>query len=118
MVEARIADVDSLGEIVDAATADFEHVVVHGLRFAHKDETELATRARRAAWLDAKSKAEQLAFLAEVSLGPVVSVVEQRSFRPGPQVRGMAMEAAMAPLIESVELALSITIEVEFSIRD
>ncbi len=115
MVEARIKEIEAVGEIIDAA-AGADHAVVRGLRFAHQDESGLATRARAAAWEDAKTKADQLAGLAGVELGPVVAMAEHRSHGGGPPLRAMAMEAAVAPPIESGELAVNVTIEVEFSL--
>ena len=118
MVEARIKDMDSVGETIDdaAAAAGSDHVVVQGLRFAHQDESALAADARTAAWADASAKAEQLAELAGVPLGSVVAVAEHRSHGGGPPMRARAMEAAMAAPIEPGQLGVTISIEAEFSI--
>ncbi len=120
MVEARINEPDALGEIVDAASeAGSTHVVVRGLRFVHSDESELAAVARRAAWNDAKSRADQLAALAGVAVGAVQSISEHRSHSGGPPaLRARAMESAAAPPIESGQLAVSISVDIEFAIKD
>ncbi len=118
MVEARIKDMDSVGETIDAAAAaGSDHVVVQGLRFAHQDEAVLAAKARQAAWADASAKAKQLADLADVELGPVVAVAEHRSHAGGPPMRARAMEATMAAPIESGELSISVSLEAEFAIE-
>ncbi len=118
MVEAKIEDLDSLGEIIDAAAAaGSEHVVVRGQRFAHKDESDLAGRARTAAWADAKAKADQHAELGGMVRGPVVSVSEQSGFGGGPPMRAMAMEAGMSTPMQAGELAVSVSIYVEFAIE-
>jgi uncharacterized protein YggE len=118
MVEARIRNMDSVGETIDAAAAaGSEHVVVQSLRFAHQDETALAAKAREAAWTDASAKAKQLAGHADVELRAVVAVTEHRGHVGGsPPMRARAMEAAMAAPIESGELSVNVTIEVEFAI--
>ena len=116
MVQARIRAIDTLGENIDAATAGSEHVVVRDLRFVHEDDSEVAAQARQAAWTDATAKAGQLAALAGVDLGPVVAIAEHRAHVGGAPARARAMEAAMASPIESGELAVTINIEVEFSI--
>ncbi len=116
-VEARISALDRLGEIIDSATeAGSDHAVVRGLRFAHDDDKSLASQARNAAWADAEAKATQLAELAGVSLGPVTAIAE-RSAHPSP-MRAMAMEAVAAPPMEPGDLALTVSIDVEFAIRD
>jgi uncharacterized protein YggE len=117
IVEARVESLDELGQIIDAATqAGSDHTIVNGLRFLHKNPTELAALARSAAFGDARAKAIQLAELAGVGLGPVVSISEQDHHRGGPPLRAMAREAAMVTSIESGELDVNATLHVEFGI--
>jgi hypothetical protein len=118
MVEVEIDDMERLGEIIDtAAAAGSEHVVIQGLRFAHKDPAVLEKEARSRAWQDASDKARQLATLAGVEVGDVVSMSEQLH-RGGqlPPMRAMAFEAAAPAPIEAGELAVAISIHVEFEI--
>ena len=116
-VQARIGDVDGTGSTIDlAVAAGGDHVVVRGLRFAHRDETALGAAARSEAWRDALSKAQQLAELAGVALGPPVSISEQPGHVPGPIPRMMAMEAASSTPIEAGELSVATTVNVEFAI--
>ncbi len=116
MIEAQVRDLDDLGAIIDAAAqAGSDNTIVNGLRFVHEDDADLAATARAAAWEDARAKAIQLADLAGVGLGPVVSMSEQG--RGGmPPMRAMAREEAMATSIEAGELGVSVTVYVEFGI--
>ena len=117
MVEARVHNLDDLGKIIDdAAHAGSDHTIVHGLRFEHGDNTDLAAAARATAWEDAHSKATQLADLAGVSLGPVVAMSEQGHQGGMPPMRAMAREAAMVTAIESGELGVTVSLQIEFGI--
>ncbi|MDJ0954541.1 MAG: SIMPL domain-containing protein [Acidimicrobiia bacterium] len=116
-VEARIADLDSVGEVLDAATvAGGDHVTVRGLRFSHSDDAALMAIARSAAWFDAERKAAQLAELAGVTLGGVVAMTEYRSHNGPAPMRAMAVEATAATPIETGERGATVTIDVEFAI--
>jgi uncharacterized protein len=117
IIEIEIEDMVRLGEIIDvAAAAGSDHVIVRSLRFAHRDPGVLETEARSRAWLDASAKARQLAMLAGVEVGGVVAISEQHNQRGPVPMRAMAMEAAAAVPIETGELAVTISIHVEFEI--
>lgn len=117
MIEAQVRDLDDLGAIIDAAAqAGTDNTIVNGLRFVHENDIDLAATARTAAWEDARVKATQLADLAGVGLGPVVSMSEQRHGGGMPPMRAMAREAAMVTSIEPGELGVLVTIDVEFGI--
>jgi uncharacterized protein YggE len=117
LVEASIADLEGLGDIIDSATiSGGEHSVVHGLRFAHQDPTALAAEARARAWESAKAKAQQLAELAGIGLGGVVAISEKDRLGGDPSpFRALAAVEAAAP-IEAGELTVTITVQVEFEI--
>jgi len=117
IVEVEIEDMVRLGEIIDAAAAaGSEHVIVRSLRFAHRDPAALEMEARSRAWQDASGKAKQLARLAGVEVGGVVAISEQQHQRGPVPMRAMAMETAAAAPIETGELAVMISILVEFEI--
>ncbi|MCP4305034.1 MAG: SIMPL domain-containing protein [bacterium] len=117
IVEARIENLEELGRIIDAAAeAGSDHTIVNGLRFLHKNPKELAAQARAAAFADARAKATQLAELAAVGLGPVVSMSEQEQHGGGPPMRAMARDTAMVTSIESGELDVTVTLQIEFGI--
>jgi len=116
-VKARITAIEAAGDVIDdAVAAGGDHSVVSGLRLAHQDESALATAARAEAWKAALVKAEQLAGLAGLVLGPAVSISEQHGHSPGPMPRAMAIEAAGGPPVETGELSVAVTIQVDFAI--
>lgn len=117
-IEAKIAVTSGVGKVIDAvAAAGGDTTVVNGIHFIHKDPTELEVLARQAAWEDARRKAEQLADLAGVKLGPPVGISEGRpQALPHPPMRAMALEAEVATPVEAGDLAVAVTINVEFSI--
>ena len=86
------------------------------MSFGFEDGDLLNSEARRAAWIEARGKAEQLAALADLELGDAVAITERRHVTPRPGVRAMAMEAAASTPIEPGESAVSVTLEVQFSI--
>lgn len=117
VIEARVDQLDELGSIIDAAAqAGSDNTIVNGLRFLHQDDANLAATARAAAWQDARDKAEQLADLAGVGLGPVVAMSEMSQQGGMPPMRAMAREAAMVTSIEAGELGVTVTLQVEFGI--
>lgn len=116
-VQARIAAIDAVGDIIDnALAAGGDNTVVRSLRFAHQDDDALAAAARSLAWEDARAKAGQLAELAGLALGPAVAISEQQGHAPGPVPRMVTMEAAAGTPIEAGELSVAITIQVDFVI--
>lgn len=117
-ISIKIRDIAGAGAVIDAATAaGGNDAVVNGIRFDIEDNGELVTAARAAAWDDAKTKAEQLAELAGVTLGSAVSISETTSSAPPPIVyREMAADAAGATPIQPGEQLVGVTITVSFAI--
>ncbi len=118
-LDVKIRDLDRAGAILDAVTGSVgDEVEVSGLSFSIEDNDGLVAAARADAWADAEAKAQQLAGLAGVELGAPVAIVE--SVNPSPPVVpfaafDVAQEAAATP-IESGQLAVTVTINVQYSI--
>lgn len=118
-LNVKIRDLDRAGAILDAVTGSVgDEVEVSGLSFSIEDNDGLVAAARADAWADAEAKAQQLAGLAGVELGAPVAIVE--SVNPSPPVVpfaafDVAQEAAATP-IESGQLAVTVTINVQYSI--
>ena len=74
-VRVTVRELDDLSVILDAAI-DAGANAIHGINFSIGDSSRLETQARLRAVADAKAKAEELADLTGVSIGPVVSVSE------------------------------------------
>lgn len=118
MITARIRDVGTAGDVIDAATrAGGDAAVVNGIRFEIEENDELVKAAREVAWNDAREKAEQLAELAGVGLGRAVSISE--TFTPVPVPMYARAEAAMdaSTPITPGEQMVTVTVNVEFALH-
>jgi len=112
IVEARTADLEAVGQLLDAAVAAGANRI-EGLRFELSDPAELLEQARKAAWGDAEEKATQLAELAGVELGEVRTIDEATTApRPVPRAEP-ALEAELAvpiePGTEEIRVDLQVT---------
>lgn len=97
IVLAKIRDVDKAGDIIDAvADAGGDLVRIQGISFSVDDPTPYYEEARNEAMKDAKSKALQLADLADVKLGKPTYISEGAVYLP-PVTRDFK-EAGMAPM--------------------
>jgi uncharacterized protein YggE len=74
-VEVRVRELDQLGDLMDTAVSAGGNTI-SGVRFTIGETADLQDQARQAAVEDAREKAEKLADLAGVSLGPVLSISE------------------------------------------
>jgi hypothetical protein len=118
-VVAKIRDVDSAGQAIDAAAgAGGDEVIVSGVSFSIDDDAELVAAARAKAWEDAEATAQQLADLAGVVLGEPVTIAETLSSLPPPFVRTdeLAFAAAEATPIEPGQQQVAVTLTVRFAI--
>lgn len=117
-VTVTIRDVAAVSDIIDQATAGGgDSTVVQNLRFGAADPTAGQAEARTNAWRSARRRAQQLARLAGVSLGPVVSISEGSD--PNPVRRSGRMAAAemsSAPPIEAGTQSVGVSIRVDFAI--
>lgn len=80
----------ALGEVVAAGGDD---VRLEGISFEVDDDSALRETARERAWASAEAMARQLAGLAGRELGPVLEILEQGGYSPGP-IPMMAMASA------------------------
>ena len=120
-VAVRMRDLERAGAVIAAVTeAGGAAVVVNGVRVEIEDRAALVEQARRAAWADARGKAEQLATLAGVTLGAAVSIAEVDPSRPAPVMfarRAMVADMAESSVpLEGGELEVSVAISVEFAL--
>ena len=75
MVRVIVRDVDKAGDVLDAVVQAGANQV-SGVNFTVSDESTWQSEARARAMADARSRAQELAELAEVELGQVLSVSE------------------------------------------
>jgi len=114
---ATIHDLAAAGAVIDAAVAaGGDEAVVNGIRFDLEEDSALLESAREEAWADARHRAEQLATLAGVDLGDVVSVSETLESETGLVVpMGAEGDGGGVPVLPG-EQPVSVVIEVAFEI--
>jgi uncharacterized protein YggE len=94
-VTVHIRDLAALGAVLDQAVTVGANTN-SGITFAVEDPTELYNEARKAAFADAKSKADLYADAAGVELGALALISEQTGYNNPPQPYMFKAEAAMA----------------------
>jgi uncharacterized protein YggE len=115
-VTARLRNPAATGDVVGAAAeAGGDDFVMNGLSFAVDDDTALLELARAAAWQDARSKAEQLAALAGVTLGGPHRITESSGGGIGPMPRVAKFAAESMPVAVGTT-AVSVELTVTFAI--
>lgn len=115
-VEVTIRNLDSAGKVLSAATSAGANQL-YGLRFELEDLSPLQAEARQRAVEDAKARAQRLAELAGLKLGPAISVIELDGGGPGPvPMMAMAKMEAGAP-VERGELTISTTVQIVYGIE-
>lgn len=119
-LQVTVRDLDTLSAVIDAATvAAGDGASVHGLSFGVADGAAAEAEARAVAWEDARSRAQHLADLAQVTLGTVVSVTEHTPGTGPPRpvmMRSMAADAGGAPPMEAGSSTIAVSLSVAFAI--
>jgi uncharacterized protein YggE len=114
MLNVTVRDIDRAGDVLDAVVEAGANQV-YGVTFTVSDDQKWESEARQKAMADARARAEELASLANVELGEVLSVSEV--------VGGMPVSMAFAERamggggIAPGELELSTQIQVSFAIQ-
>jgi uncharacterized protein YggE len=121
MVTAKIRNVDDTGTIIDAvARVGGDYIRINGISFTLDDPTAYHEEARKKAMDDAKTKAEQLASLADVKLGKPIFISESGGFIPVPRDVFLRAEGAPAPApttsISPGETDVRLSVQVVYSI--
>ncbi len=119
VVEARVRELDELGDLLDAAVQAGGNQI-QGIRFEIQDPSVLLVQARDAAWEDALAKAQQLADLAGAELGPALTIQEfSRTPRPYEAARAVAFDVQAAPVpIEAGEQSVQIEVQVTWQMLE
>lgn len=114
-VEVTIRNLDQAGKVLSAATSAGANQL-YGLRFEIEELAPLQAEARKKAVEDARARAERLAQLAGVKLGPAVSIIELDGGGPGPvPMMAMAKMDGGAP-VERGELTIGTTVQVVYEL--
>jgi uncharacterized protein YggE len=115
MLRITIRDVELAGELLDAVVQAGANQV-HGVTYTVSDETTWQSQTRALAMADARSRAEELAELAEVELGEVLAISEIVGGVPASFLRGgygLGGGGGIAP----GELEFSMQIQVMFAVE-
>ncbi len=115
-VEVTIRNLDIAGKVLSAATSAGANQL-YGLRFELEDLAPLQAEARKKAVEDARARAERLAQLSGVKLGPAVSIIEVDGGGSGP-VPMMAMAKMDAAPVERGELTISTTVQIVYGLGE
>jgi uncharacterized protein YggE len=115
-VAVKIRNLDKVGAVLGAAMGAGANAMF-GLAFQIEEPRQLEEQAREKAMADARARAEGLARLAGVRLGPIVSIQESNGGvpTPGPVMMYKAAQAADVP-IERGELLVTTTVNTVYSI--
>jgi uncharacterized protein len=119
-VTVAVRDLATLGTILDESVTVGANTI-NGVSFSVADPSELFNEARRAAFADAREKAELYAAAADSSLDELVSISESQSFNlPQPMpMYAMRADAAAAPVpVEAGELSFSINVTVQWELDE
>jgi uncharacterized protein YggE len=113
MLRVTVRNVEKAGDVLDAVVQAGANQI-YGVTFTVSDETKWQSDAREKAMADAKARAQELAGLAGVELGEVLSVSEVVGSAPVPM---MAERAFAAGGIAPGEMELGTQLQVVFAIQ-
>jgi uncharacterized protein len=116
-VEVTIRNLDLAGKVLSAATSAGANQL-YGLSFEIEDPSALQVEARKKAVEDARVRAERLAQLAGVKLGPAVSITESDGGGSGPMPAFAMAKMASANPVERGELTITSTVQIVYSLGE
>jgi uncharacterized protein YggE len=117
-VEVTIRKLDDAGKVVSAATSAGADQLF-GIRFELEDPSKLLVEARKRAVEDARERAERLAKLAGVTLGPAVSISEaDGGAGPSPMPMFAAAKMQEAAPIERGEVTVVSTVQIVYALPE
>ena len=115
-----VRDLDSVGKVIDdAVEAVGDPIRVQGVTFSIEDPTALQSEARALAMADAKTKAEELAALAEVDLGKPIAISESSAGGVPPvffEAADLLAQSAETP-ISPGQLEITVSVQVTYTIQ-
>jgi uncharacterized protein YggE len=118
-VTVRVRDLPSLGTVLDKAVTVGANTI-NGVSFSVDDPSDLYDEARKAAFADARAKAELYATAAGVDLESIRSINESQGFAQPPQpymMETMARDVAASPVpVEAGELTFAINVSVAWDL--
>jgi uncharacterized protein YggE len=116
-VQVTVRELAKLGTILGATTGAGANNI-WGIQFEIEDPSKLEAEARQEAVAEAKARAEQLAQLAGVKLGRVISLGGSGGAMPSEGGYGYSMQAARSDVpVQSGELTVSQDVQIVFAIE-
>lgn len=113
-VSVRVRDIAQLGAILDRSV-DVGANTINGISFMVADPTPLLDEARKAAFADARRKAELYAEVAGEALDGLESISESQGYSsPEPMAMYARADAAAVP-VAAGEMSFSVNVTVEWS---
>lgn len=121
MLQVRVSDIDSAGEVIDTALDSGANRVA-GVSFEAEDRDDAIREARELAVEDARQKAEHLAELTGVEVGEPLWIDERSPSGPPERMEEVAMEMDDAadgamPRIEPGEQTISVNVDIVYAIE-
>jgi uncharacterized protein YggE len=112
-VSVRVRNLDRAGPVVDAAVGAGANQV-YGPSLTRSDQEAVYRSALKAAYADARAKAQALADAAGVTLGAMTSTVEGGASAPMPLAAGRAEDAkaTIEPGTQEIQASVSVTFAV------
>ncbi|WP_068280549.1 SIMPL domain-containing protein [Aldersonia kunmingensis] len=116
-VRITIRELGSASEILDdAVRAGGDAARLGNVSFAIEDDSQLLADARASAFNDAKTRAEQYADLADVSLGDVITINETSSGSPSPMPRASSADELSAIPLEPGTQTVTFNVTVSWAL--
>lgn len=119
-VSIIVRELGELGSILDQSVTVGANTV-NGISFSVADPTELLDEARRAAFEDARGRAELYADVAGATLGDLESISERQDFnapQPYPMYARSEMAASADVPVEAGEMTFSVTVNVAWELNN
>ncbi|MFH2102764.1 MAG: SIMPL domain-containing protein [Chloroflexota bacterium] len=116
-VYVTVRDLDQLGDLLDAVVQAGANSI-NGISFDVADRSDAVSQARRAAVIDARSQADELAEAAGVSIGDVQVISYYDSVPYAVEYDRMAMEAPSASVpVSAGSLQITTTVTIVYEIH-
>jgi uncharacterized protein YggE len=118
-LQVTVRDTSKLGELLDAAVQAGANNI-YGVNFYVENQTEAASNARVEAVKDARTKAEELAAAAGMTLGPVIAISEGTAPVMPPLFagRGGGMAAAEAAVpVQPGSTTVAVDVQMTFELQ-
>ena len=115
MLNVRVRDLSQLGMILDVSVMDGANTL-NGITFELSDPRPVMDEARKAAFADAKARAELLVAAAGGKLGAIVSITETPNYASGsPMFRSDAAAASPVP-VATGQIGMAASVSVTFEL--